>query len=361
MTNIPSPYRVDFFNELGKYCQLTVVFERETAKDRNKKWKSDEFTGFTSVFLKSIKVRDDASFSLGILSILKEKYDIIILGGYASPTYGIAMEYLKLRKIPFVMNADGGFVKKDRKIIHRIKSHYISMAKAWLSTGRLTDQYLMYYGAKQEFIYRYPFTSVKMRDLVPPDVYKKGILKRQLGIAEEKMVLAVGQLIPRKGVDLLINAAEAISGDAGIYIVGGEPSIELSRMAEERRGGCIHFLDFMSKKELLKYYQAADVFVFPTREDIWGLVLNEAMSCGVPSVASKFSIAAAEMIEDGENGFIINPLDSREIIEKINCLLADEKLAAKMGQKAFDTSKIYTIEKMAIRHMEIFNELLKEW
>ena len=59
LTNIPSPYRVDFFNELGKFCDLTVTFEGRTATDRNKKWKSDTFKEFKGYFLKGIRTGSD--------------------------------------------------------------------------------------------------------------------------------------------------------------------------------------------------------------------------------------------------------------------------------------------------------------
>ena len=55
MANIPSPYRVDFFNELGKYCDLTVTFEGETATDRDKKWKAAEYKNFKAHFMKGFR------------------------------------------------------------------------------------------------------------------------------------------------------------------------------------------------------------------------------------------------------------------------------------------------------------------
>ena len=109
MTNVPSPYRVDFFYELGKYCDLTVLFETNTAKSRDASWKTDEFLNFKGVFLKGIKVGEAESFSLNVMPYLsKKKYDIIVVGMYSSPTGMIAIEYMKLKKIPFVISSDGG-------------------------------------------------------------------------------------------------------------------------------------------------------------------------------------------------------------------------------------------------------------
>ena len=63
-------------------------------------------------------------------------------------------------------------------------------------------------------------------------------------------------------------------------------------------------MSFMTKKELADWYQAADLFVMPTREDVWGLVVNEAMAYGLPVISSDMCGAASEMVKNGYNGYI---------------------------------------------------------
>ncbi|MDF2566888.1 MAG: glycosyltransferase family 4 protein, partial [Oscillospiraceae bacterium] len=87
LTNIPSPYRIDFFEELGKLCDLTVLFEREDAKDRENSWLKTDFTNFKYSFLKSIKIGNDSAFCPSILKYIKgNQYDVIIIGIYSTPT-----------------------------------------------------------------------------------------------------------------------------------------------------------------------------------------------------------------------------------------------------------------------------------
>lgn len=86
LTNIPAPYRVDFFNELGKYFELTVSFEGTYATDRNQNWKADEALNYCARFIPGIRVAADEFFCVGILKVLKEQWDAIILGQYATPT-----------------------------------------------------------------------------------------------------------------------------------------------------------------------------------------------------------------------------------------------------------------------------------
>ena len=359
LNNIPSPYRVDFFNELGRYCQLTVLFERASASDRDKRWKAEEFHNFTGIFLRGKNIGTDASLCPGVIRYLKKDYDAIILGGYSSPTYMLAMEYMKLRKIRFFMNADGGFIKSDSWLLKKIKTHYIGLASGWLSSGGETDKYLKYYGADANYIYQYPFSSVSDEQLSHPDEEEKRYLKAQLGIMESRVAIAVGQFIPRKGFDYLIQAAGKIPKEYGVLLIGGHAGTEYSELRERCSASNVHFLNFMKKEQLNLYYRAADIFVFPTREDIWGLVLNEAMSYGLPSVASVKANASIELIEEDKNGYLVDPENVDIMAERILRLLQDDKKRDVMGVNALETARYYTIEKMALQHINIINKWKK--
>ena len=98
------------------------------------------------------------------------------------------------------------------------------------------------------------------------------------------MILAVGQFIHRKGFDVLLQAARTMDKNIGIYIVGGKPTEEYLQIQKENNLTQIHFEGFKTKEELAMYFKAADIFVHPTREDIWGLVINESMAYGLPVV-----------------------------------------------------------------------------
>lgn len=357
LTNIPSPYRVSFFEELGENCDLTVLFERETVDYRNKEWLDFTAQHFTAKFLKGIK-RGNRIIAYDIFKYLKkDKYDVIIVGGYSTLTGMMAIEFLKLKKIPFYLNADGGLIKKDPIFIKKIKCRLISAANGWLSTGINTTDYLVNYGANKQFIYTYPFTSIQVKDVLdtPLNFEEKKRIRNELGIIEDKVVLSVGQFIQRKGFDILLKSAESVQNDIGIYIIGGEPTEEFIKLREKLKLDNIHFIGFTNKKELLEFYKAADIFVLPTREDIWGLVINEAMANGLPVITTDKCVAGLEMIKSGENGFIVPIDDSETIAEKINFLFNSEKIIEKMSVESIKTAKKYTIEQMAQKHIEILN------
>ena len=165
-------------------------------------------------------------------------------------------------------------------------------------------------------------------------------------------------MIPRKGFDVLIKSAKKLSKNYGIYIIGGSPQKEYIEMTNKYGLQNIHFINFLGKDELSDYYLAADLFAFPTREDIWGLVVNEAMAKGLPIITTDKCVAGLELIEDNVNGFIIPTDNSDQLFNKIEVILEHSDLRYKMQKNNLDKISKYTIEKMVDTHLEIFNENL---
>ena len=108
----------------------------------------------------------------------------------------------------------------------------------------------------------------------------------------------------------------------------------LKKMAKELGiSEYVHFLGQLSREELLVHYADSDLFVLPTREDCFALVILEAICSGLPIVCSKYADGAYDMIEDEKNGFIIDPYDTTAFAEKIDLLLKDQELAQKMREE----------------------------
>lgn len=354
LTNLPAPYRAMFFCELGKRCDLTVLYERKSAKDRNKKWVTETEKTYKAYYLKSKLVGADNSLSFEIIDYLKkEKYDVYVIGMYSTYTAMIAINYLKHCKIPFIINTDGGFIKQENGLKKAIKKSLLGSASAWLATGDAAVEYLEHYGARREDIYIYPFTSVSDKDILDRllSISEKDQLRKQLGLAGEKVVISVGQFIERKGYDVLMQAVPLLHTQAEFYIVGGTKG-QLEELVGRPLPANVHAVDFLKREELFEYYRASDLFVLPTREDVWGLVVNEAMACGLPVVTTERCAAGTELIEEGANGYLVPVGDAERLADKI-----DQTLSAAyehMGEKSLRIIKGYTFEKMAQRHVEIF-------
>lgn len=355
LTNIPSPYRVDFFNELGKQCDLTVLFEKKTSAERDRSWAAFTTDNFEAIFLNGKNVGVAEAFCPNVIShIRKGIYDHIVVTNYSDPTGMLAVAVLKAKKISYDIEGDGAFAGSGKGLKERVKRWIISGADTCFSTSKEHDKYYQVYGAKK--VVRYPFTSIRENEILgrtlPND--EKRAYKHNLGIKEGKMILAVGQFIPRKGFDILIRACKGLE-NTGCYIVGGHPPESYVQLIKEQKVENVHFVNFMLPEKLKKYYMAADVFVHPTREDIWGLVINEAMACGLPVVTTDRCIAGLEMVTDDSFGRIVPSEDVYALREAIEACFSDSGNGISQ-QKILGQAKRYTIEKMAKRHREVFEQ-----
>jgi len=363
LVNIPSPYRVDFFNGLGKLCDLTVLFERKTSDEREDSWYNNNFTEFKAIFLKGKKIKGNNVLCFDVTKYLKkELFDIIVIGGYSTPTGMLAIEILKFRGIPYVLNVDGGFIKDDSRLKYLVKKRYIGSASYWLSTGLNTTNYLVYYGAKRGRIYNYPFTSIFQDEIVekPIPIAVKNNLKSELDLKEDKVIISIGRFIKSKGFDVLLKACKKLPENYGIYIIGGEATVEYKELRKNLNLKNVHFLDFKKRELLKKYYMASDLFVLPTREDVWGLVINEAIAQGLPVITTNKCVAGLELIEDKKNGFIV-PVNNSEILaNKIKLILKNNSLKESISKNNLKRANKYTIEEMVYQHLNIFVSILSK-
>ncbi len=359
LVNVPAPYMVNYFNELGKYCDLTVIFEKDRSDERDQSWLKYRFEHFKGIILKGIKTATDYAFAPQIVKYLKKnKYDYIFVSNMASLTGIVAIKWMKMRKIPYFLESEGGFAKDGKGFKERFKRRLMKGAERYFSTSPIGDDYFLQYGATPDRLVKYPFTSLYESDLVtsPIPMAEKQSLRETLGVSEDRMILSVGQFIHRKGYDVLLEAARSISSDVGIYIIGGEPTEEYIRFKEEHALCNVHFLPFFEKDQLSLYYKAADFFVLPTREDIWGLVINEAMAYALPVITTDRCIAGDALVKDGENGYLVPVEDSAALAEKCNLLLSMPESLSEMGQKSLDAIQWYTFESMAKVHIDYLKE-----
>ena len=354
LTNIPSPYVVNFLNELGKKADVIAVFERLESSERDKSWCAFRADNFTYKILSGIHYGVDKAICLGVIEILKKyRNRKIIISNPITLTGIIAISWLKRNHIPYALQVEGGIHKNGKGITEKIKKYCFSGASHYFSSGKATDEYLLFYGADSDKISHYPFTSISEKDVIATvKKYDEKIkLREQLGIEGEFVVIAVGQFIHRKGFDVLIDSLGACDKMISAYIVGGSPTEEYIVKCKKWDLHNVHFIDFQPKETILKWMQASDLFVMPTRYDIWGLVVNEAMSQGLPVISSDACVAGCEMIEDWKNGALFRSEDATALSNIIMRIYSDNDLLDEMSNNALNTAKEYTFEKMAKAHM----------
>ena len=332
--------------------------KKNTSAERDDSWLNYRFKNFKGIFLNGWSYKVDSAICFDVISHLKHnKYDHIVCTDFALPTGMMAITYMRSKKIGYYLESDGGFPKNNNGLKEKVKKHYIKGAKGYFSTGTMHDSYYIHYGANPEKIYRYPFTSLKNEDILTdvPTYEEKVKLRKELSMTEKGIVLYVGRIIHGKGIDTLISAAKELPADTGVYLVGGEPTEYYTQQIEKQGVTNIHFVGFTLKEELKKYYKAADVFVLPTKKDVWGLVINEAMSMGLPVVTTDKCIAGLELVENGKNGYIVPVDDVNVLSQRIKEILTDEQITG-IGKSSLEKIRNYTIEEMAHVHFKIFKE-----
>lgn len=363
ISNIPSPYRIDFFNEVGKHVELTVVFEAKSANGIKFNWNIDQIENFEAIFLNETNPINEKKIDFSILKYIKRnKYDYIFVTNYAYLTEMFALLLLKVKKIPYIMEIDGGILKNESFFKRTLKKFLIRGAQLYVSPSAETDNFLKNYGIVSEKISRYHFSSIYEQDILSNvlTIEEKEFIKQKNNIQGKKIILGVGQFIPRKGFEDLIKISNKFDPEVSIYLIGGEPPEEYRKLIEKNNSKNVFFENFKSASKLREYYQSSDVFVLPTRHDVWGLVINEAMSQGLPVVTTKNCGAGLEMVTDKENGYLVEKEDLNTLFNSINSIINDDYLRYNMSRKSLKKIQKFTINQMARDHIDVFDQLNKK-
>lgn len=325
VTNIPSPYNVELFYYLQthvKQYKFYVLYYNKT--ESNRQWNIDESKIIDSYFANSkvFKIKTPLDYRyIHIVTSVEKIFnkiapDIIISWEY-NPTSVRALMWCKVNKKKFISVSEGTLLTEQNLwFIQKLTRKYIAKnADAFLVSGTKAEEKILSWGISRERIYK---------ALLTVDI---SIFKNSTRNLNENIILYVGSMVKRKGIDLLIRALPKIHNNYILRIVGNGSSEEihqLKTLAEDQKvSDRIVWCGFKCGEDLVKEYQQASVFVMPTREDCFGLVLLEALAAGVPIVTSKFADGAYDTVEEGKTGWIINPYDSLEFASAIDKVLDD--------------------------------------
>lgn len=361
LTNIPSPYMTGYLKELGRYCELTVIFEKPFDETRPESWRHLlEDVNFKYVILKGKSVSkkiykdkmdsapDDKALSFEVIKYINNQYDLIIVANPCTPTGIIEILYMQWKKISYSIQSEGGYPGNGKGFKEKLKFILMSKAEYYFSTCKMDDAYFLQYGATKERIRRYPFASISEKDLPsrPISDSQKKEYKHMLNIVEKIMVLSVGRSVYAKGFDILLYALKDISSEISVYFVGGECTADYKKIIDHLQLQNVHFVDNMEYSELKKFYCAADIFVLPTRSDTWGLVINEAMTYGLPVITTDQCVAGNALIENGANGYIVESENFKQLEYALQQLINDKKKRDQFGQINYEKMRDWTFENM---------------
>ena len=358
ITNIPAPYRVDFFDYLRKnYTDYKFVIIYSSKNEDNRKWDIDQEKMENSVFLESktlkIKKRFDTKyihFPVGVSKALENIKPDVVVGSEYNPTIIQALQYCKKRKIPFVSWTDGTlFSERNINFVQRfLRKYVVKHASSYIASSTKSKEAQIFYGAQKEKCHVSLLTVDVEKYIQKPQGQEKG------------KILCVGSLIERKGVDLLLKALANVRSEFSLYLAGeGAEKANLTQLAQKLKiADRVYFLGQLNREELLKQYADSDLFVLPTREDCFALVILEAMCSGLPIVCSKYADGAYDLIEEGKNGFIVDPYDEEKFAACIDRVLSNKSLCKDMRQQSNGILEKFRFSHTAKGYMEAIEENL---
>ena len=353
----PSPYivKLPFFDIVCTETDGIVLFSSKNSVD-HPEWNIDEVLKnvcFKYKFLPGFRIKKvDVRPSI-LLYLMYYNPDVVVTTEFNLQTVS-ALMYAKLfhRKILIQSNATS-FTGATFPRRRRFREWLVHRCDGFIANSSETKKYLCELGAKPDKV----FVSIQTIDVLKwkrsAEIWRdsKEEFKSKLGL-NDKVILYVGILEQRKGIRFLLeayyNAIEKLK-NISILIVGG--GSEESKLKEYcRQNGILDnvvFAGYKQPDELPRYYALSDLFVLPTLWDPFGLVVIEALACGLPVICSPYAGAAEDLIREGNNGYVVDPRDIEKLADILSKVLTDENLLQRLKQNALESVEDFTIERSA--------------
>jgi glycosyltransferase involved in cell wall biosynthesis len=349
ITNIPAPYRQKRFNLMQeifpKYgLEFEVLYMAEIEPDRKWLIPKDSYKYNYKIF-KGIHPTVGgffAHFNPGLLMrLLKNDYEIAIVGGMASPTHWLAPFFISNKKIK-VMSVESNMHSTIRKkgFGAMLKRILFNTADAFQVTGAPQIEYIKFFSKRAE-----NKKFIKMPNLVDEEVFRDKVavlranqidLRESFGVDDNtQMWVLPARLISIKGILPFLGLLKDIS-NVRLFLMGdGEQKEEMLGFIKQEKLD-VEITGFVQQAEVVRYYAAADLFVLPSIKDASPLSPIEASAAGLPLLVSSRIGNLEDVLENNVNGWHYDPITEIEkgkaIVNAISKLSREE--LEKMGKKS---------------------------
>ena len=338
---VPSPYQRDFFRALAARAEVELsVFYLEAAAP-DSPWPQKPLAPYEEIlrgtWLPLGAARCHVNWPLPRL----RDYDVVVMNTLMSLT-GQWLMRTSLRGRPWIFWGErlgrGG-------ALHEALAAPLHRAAGIASIGTF---------AERDYRERFPEPRLFC---IPYHCDLAAFLAAPRRVREDGNVvfLFCGQMIARKGVDLLLAAFQRLGARARLLLVGREAELSsllapLPPAVRER----IVYAGFQPPEELPRFFAQADVFVLPSRYDGWGVVVNQAIGAGLPVICSDMVGAGHDLVEDGVNGLKFRAGDTDSLVEKMERFVREPEVIGRWGAASRERAHEWTPEVGAAKWVEAF-------
>lgn len=298
--------------------------------------------------------------------IMKYKPDVINISGYGidiSITLSILLA--RILGIKIIISNESTVQDQSRSGIKEgIKKFLIGCADGFFCFGSLAREYMLKLGAKPAQIFEDAAAIVDDKSVLRAFLKAKERGFKHPLIKKEKNFIFVGRLIAVKNLPLLLKAYQYLktnekeAEDWGLILLGdGEEKEQCLSYVRENKLRDITFIPAMPWYEIPELFTVSQTLILPSFSETWGLVVNEAMVCGLSVIVSDQCGCAPDLVRQGENGFVFPSGDAAKLTEYMAFITKNEHQMEKMGQKSKEIIRRFSVESVAARMTESFTFL----
>jgi glycosyltransferase involved in cell wall biosynthesis len=361
VTEIIAPYRIPVFNTLAqrREVDLHVIFLSENDPSM-RQWQiyKDEIKFHYDV-LPSWRRRFgryNLLLNSKVLSTLnKMKPNAVLCGGYNYLASWQCAYWARVHRVPLLLWSESTALdmRRGHRFVEFAKARFLSLCRAFIVPGRSSLKYLQDLGITDDRIFVAPnAVDTELFAGLTEEARRDASQVRARHSLPSRYFLYVGRLVRAKGVYELLEAYAQLDSESraqvGLLLVGdGTERSELIERASHIIPGAIQFPGFVQRDGLPDFYALADALIFPTHSDTWGLVVNEAMSCGLPVIVTSVAGCIADLVQDDWNGFVVPRGDPTPLAGAMARIAGDSALRAGMAARSRERIAAYSPEAWA--------------
>jgi glycosyltransferase involved in cell wall biosynthesis len=345
VSNELPPYRVPFFRTLDRIPGVSLQVLFCSRREPNRQWEIPPLD-FGHLFLRESMITIKGRYihnNPGVIAALHRfAPDVIITGGF-NPTHLYAFAYAMARRLPHIAMTDGTDISERglgrwHRAVRRI---VYARSRAFISASNGGRRLFAGYGVPADACFRSCLCIAN--EMFAPPVHRP---EKRFDFLFCGRIEAVKN--PLFALEVALSTARRLGRKTSILFVGAGAQEEELKAAAARHADLVEaeFQGFVAHDVLPSLYHSAQLFLFPSLWDPWGVVANEACAAGLPVLVSRQPGVAGELVIDGHNGFIIEP-DVTAWTERALLLLTQQDKWERFSRNSVAMAREYTYEKAA--------------